>query len=93
MIFFKTKRQKEKELIKDYIERMHQHPYVDAKQHLISILDWIFAYYEDRTAATPKEYLEALINSRPTESYSVEEHFQQIRLLYNWVYHKQIVGF
>ena len=53
--------------------------------------DWLIAYYENRAACTPKEYLEALINDQNLDGNKFNS--ERIRLLYNWVNYKRIVGF
>jgi len=84
---------KEKDLkfIKDYARRMAEHPFVNSKKHLLDMLDWLIGYYENKTASTPKEYLESLINSNDIDT-SIH-NYERIRLLYHWVYYKKIVGF
>jgi hypothetical protein len=55
------------------------------------MLDWLIGYYENKTASTPKEYLESLINTTDIEpSKNLSE---RIRLLYNWVNYKKIIEF
>jgi hypothetical protein len=72
------------------------------KIHLIDVLEWLVGYYENKTASTPKEYLESMINNIPLKSRKTKEseyidflknRNEQIVLLYNWVYYKEIVGF
>lgn len=41
--------------------------YLDIRKPEIQMMEWLIAYYDGRTASTPKEYLEALINK--TEYY------------------------
>ena len=82
---------KDLEFIKDYAERMKKHPFDGSKEHLLDMLDWLIAYYENRASCTPKEYLEDLINS-PNLNGDIFNS-ERIRLLYNWVNYKKIVGF
>jgi hypothetical protein len=82
---------KDLEFIKDYAERMNRHPFVDSKQHLLDMLDWLIAYYENRASCTPKEYLEVLINSQNLDGDIFNS--ERVRLLYNWINYKTIVGF
>ena len=82
---------KDLEFIKDYAERMKKHQFASSKDHLLDMLDWLIAYYENRAACTPKEYLEDLINS-PCLACDIFNS-ERIRLLYNWVNYKKIVGF
>ena len=79
------------EFIKDYAERMNRHPFPTSKDHLLDMLDWLIAYYENRASCTPKEYLEDLINSLNLDGDIFNS--ERIRLLYNWVNYKKIVGF
>lgn len=78
-------------ILKDYSERMKKHTFADSKEHLLDMLDWLIAYYENRAACTPKEYLEALINDQKLDGNKFNS--ERIRLLYNWVNYKRIVGF
>jgi len=79
------------EFIKDYAKRMAEHPFANSKKHLLDMLDWLIAYYENRAACTPKEYLESLINTTDVES--SKNLSERIILLYNWVNYKKIIGF
>lgn len=76
--------------LKDYANRMEKHPFVDSKQHLLNKIEWLILYYENKTASTPKELLEALINSNELPS---KIRLEEIRLLYHWINYKTIVGF
>lgn len=78
-------------ILKDYAERMNKHSFATSKEHLLDMLDWLIAYYENRASCTPKEYLESLINSQNLDGNIF--HSERIRLLYNWVNYKRIVGF
>jgi hypothetical protein len=94
MVFLKTKKQKEKIIIQDYINNIksihHKDSiYYQSKLHLINILEWLLAYYEDRTVSTPETYLEAMIRAANHNKLNQE----QIRLLYFWIYKKEIIGF
>lgn len=82
---------KDLEFIKDYAERMNKHPFATSKRHLLDILNWLIAYYENRAACTPKEYLESLINSENLDGDIFNS--ERVRLLYNWVNYKRIIGF
>ena len=82
----------------NYLKEFHQKvttfddsAYLKSKEILISQLEWLIAYYEGRTASTPKELLESYISS--LRNYQPNCHFERITLLYNWVYYKKIVGF
>ena len=81
----------ELEFIKEYAERMHRHEFNKDQIHLLDILYWLIAYYEGRSACTPKEYLEFLINDQ--NLYGDIKNSERIRLLYNWINYKKIVGF
>jgi len=81
---------KDLEFLKDYAKRMEKHPFVVSKQHLLNRIEWLIGYYENKTASTPKELLEALINSNKIPS---KDDLEEIRLLYNWINYKTIVGF
>ena len=86
-----TTKKKDLEFLKDYAKRMEQHPFANSKDHLLDMLDWLIGYYENKTASTPKEYLESLINTTDVEpSKNLSE---KIRLLYNWIHYKNIIGF
>ena len=82
---------KDIEIIKDYAERMNRHSFATSKDHLLDMLDWLIAYYENRASCTPKEYLEDLINSQNLDGDIFNS--ERVRLLYNWVHYKKIVGF
>jgi hypothetical protein len=82
---------KDLEFLKDFAKRMENFPFASPKDHLLDMLDWLIGYYENKTASTPKEYLESMINSNDRDS-SIH-NYERIRLLYNWVYYKKIVGF
>ncbi len=92
MNLFKSKKKKELEILKDYYERVKHHPYKEPKKHLVRILQWLISYYEGKTASTPKVYLEALIDL-DTPPISQRQYQEEIRLLYNWVYYKKVIGF
>ena len=79
--------------LKDYSEKMkkHKHAFANSKDHLLDMLDWLIAYYENRAACTPKEYLESLINNQKLDGDIFNS--ERIRLLYNWVNYKRIIGF
>jgi len=82
---------KDLEFLKDYVKRMENHPFIDSKVHLLDMLYWLIGYYENKTASTPKEYLESLINTTDVEP---SKHLsEKIRLLYNWIHYKTIIGF
>jgi len=87
-----TTKKKDLEFLKDYAKRMEQHTFATPKDHLLDMLGWLIGYYENKTASTPKEYLEDLINS-PKNIYVEIYHSERVRLLYNWVNYKTIVGF
>ena len=110
MFLFNRKKWEIAEL-KDCIARMRKHYYSNGgasvylnspKYHLIELLEWLVGYYENRTAGTPKEYLESLINNIPIQSVQttdseyidyLKKRNEQIVFLYNWVYYKKIIGF
>jgi len=94
MFFLKFKKQREKKIIQDYInnlEAIHRKDsiYYQSKVHLIKILIWLIAYYEGRTGCSPNLYLEAMISDTNHNKLNQE----QIRLLYFWIYKKDIIGF
>ena len=94
MIFFKTKKQKEKIVIQNYLKKLKDvnltnSIYYQSKTHLISILEWLLAYYEGKAGCSPKIYLEAML--RDTNHNKLNQ--EQIKLLYFWIYKKEIVGF
>jgi hypothetical protein len=81
----------ELEFIKEYAKRMHTQEFYKEKIHLLDMLYWLIAYYEDRASCTPKEYLEVLIDAQ--NLYGDIKNSERIRLLYNWINYKKIVGF
>jgi hypothetical protein len=93
MVFFLKKR-REKAIIQDYLNRIKSinntdSIYYQSKTHLINILEWLLSYYDGKTVCPPKLYLEAMM--RDTNHNKLNQ--EQIRLLYFWVYKKEIVGF
>jgi hypothetical protein len=63
--------------------------YIKSKKENIECLEWIKAYYKNRTACTPKELLEEYIHKN-----SFNEHdIIWIKTLYYWVYYKKITEF
>ena len=63
--------------------------YIEEHKNKLECLKWLIAYYEGRTASSPKEMLKALINSFKGIT---PEELEWIRMLYNWIYYKQIMG-
>jgi hypothetical protein len=61
--------------------------YLSSKTKLISTIEWLVAYYENRAGCTPKEYLKTLIDNDAIDAR------QEIKLLYYWINHSAIVGF
>jgi hypothetical protein len=64
--------------------------YLENKRIELDALHWILAYYNGRTANSPKIYLEALLKDINTMT---PEKMRTINVLYNWVYYKNIIGF
>jgi len=64
--------------------------YLETKTIEINILNWILAYYNNKTVSTSKEYLEALLRDINTIT---PEKMRAINVLYYWTYYKKIVGF
>lgn len=104
-MFLFNKKKREIAKLKDYILRMKDY-YGDSinssKIHLIHTLEWLVGYYENRTASTPKEFLESMMREIPLIQASHTEYQyidllkkrnEQILFLYNWIYYKKIVGF
>lgn len=74
-----------------------QKEYLKYHEYKFDALEWLKAYYEDRTAATPEELLEVYLENRHNywkdhRLISVQ-NFEWVRILYNWVYYKKIKGF
>ena len=81
---------KDLKFLNDYYQRMSKHPFIESKEHLMRRIEWLIGYYEKKTAASPKELLEALINHKGIPS---KNHMEEVRLLYYWINYKTIVGF
>jgi hypothetical protein len=64
--------------------------YLESKRIELDALHWILAYYNGRTANSPKIYLEALLKDINTMT---PEKMRTINVLYYWVYYKEITGF
>jgi hypothetical protein len=64
--------------------------YIESHSNKIECLKWLIAYYEGRTVSSPKELLVSLINSFDE---TTPQKLEWIRMLYNWIYYKQIMGF
>jgi hypothetical protein len=72
--------------------------YIESKKNEIETLEWLIAYYEGRTASTPKELLEATLISYGYyhHNFTLEEVNNALRsivMLYDWVYKNRITGF
>jgi len=67
--------------------------YIESKKENIECLHWILAYYENRTACTPKELLEEILNKYKIINSFNEHDIIWIKTLYYWVYYKKIIGF
>lgn len=74
----------------DIINSSFPDGYRKTKTVELDALHWILAYYNGRTANSPKVYLEALLKDIKTMT---PEKMRTINVLYNWVYYKNIVGF
>ena len=75
---------------RDIISHSFPDEYRKTKTIEMDTLRWILAYYNGRTAGTPKTYLEALLKDINTMT---PEKMRTINVLYYWVYYKEIVGF
>jgi cytochrome c peroxidase len=86
----------EKQKIEKYLNNINSNTYLFPEGYLatktveIETLNWILAYYNDKTVSTPKEYFEALLRDINTMT---PEKMRVINLLYYWTYYKKIVGF
>ena len=101
MNYFKKRREnKEKKILVDYLNHL-QNPkvafpdwYIFAHRNKIEWIEWLIGYYEGRTASTPNELLEEILNPiRKLPEYNLEAEIESIKFLYHWVYYKQITGF
>lgn len=70
---------RDKKKLVDYLRHL-EHPdvpypdgYITSKESRIEVIRWLIAYYNNKTASTPKEYLEALMNSRDSYDDYVKE--------------------
>lgn len=89
----RSSKRKDLKYLKDYLHNLSKKEtifpveYLSKRKGLISTIQWLIAYYENKTGCNPLEYLEALIDN--TEVQCKEE----IRLLYHWIKYRTIVGF
>jgi len=86
----------EKQKVEKYLRNINENVfmfpkgYLETKTFEIETLNWILAYYNNKTASTPKEYLEALLKDINTMT---PEKMRTISVLYYWIFYKKIVGF
>lgn len=84
-----------KKKIQDFIDNLKrpvfEQKYLMYHRYKIDALYWLLAYYDGRTASTPKKLLESYINGLDTDNRKSD--LEWIRILYNWENYKEIVGF
>lgn len=93
---FNIKKNREKRKLVKYLANLNdvnaRFPlkYLESKRDLIGWIEWLIAYYEGRTAATPKQILESMLEPYITNKFVTIE---EVKFMYHWVYYKRITGF
>jgi len=93
---FHTKKYYHKK-INDFLENLKrpifEKEYLEHHKHKIDALEWVLAYYEDRTGSTPKELLETYLRRMYPLSDNSRQLLEWISILYYWENYKIIEGF
>jgi len=93
-MWFSNRRYKKQ--LKDFLDNLKRDcftkQYLRHHKHKINALNWILAYYEERTGSDPKTLLESYFKNIRADD-NLRHDLEWIKTLYFWVYYKRIEGF